>query len=173
MTGPVCGDPAEEYITAVMAAMRAVFDPDSACPPISKGTTTVHFVPGEGPSWDPLDNDGADCDEPFLWVRLAARYRSSAFPEPTLINPCGGMQVLHLELGVARCVDMSAAIDWKANAEEAEWGLDDSYRLDRVICLLNGMLKNKAMVASEPAIPQGPEGGGIIWSISVYIGINS
>jgi hypothetical protein len=174
VTNPVCVDPAEEFITVTMTAMRTLFDPSKTCPPEGGGTTVVHFVGGEGPFWDPLVGDGDQCDEPFLWVRLAGRYRTTAFPEADLVvNPCGGTIVVQLEVGVGRCAQWSleATTDWTESDKYAEIVRDDSWRLDRVMCGLYGEIKNKAQLAVEPIMSQGPEGGGIITFTNIFIGI--
>ena len=172
MTAPLCVDPAEAIINTVITTMKAVFTPTSSCPPVGGGSTLVHFVPGEGVPWDPLEQ-GDDCD-PFLWVRLISRYRSQAFPAPDVfVSPCAGVDTVNLEVGVGRCVDTNAEINWSINAQEAEWGLDDSWRLDRLVCVLSTELENTALVAAEQIIPYGPDGGGIAWSVNIYVGITS
>jgi hypothetical protein len=170
-------DPSFAIITDTLAVVRAVMRPDSDYPPVGGGTTQVQLVTGEGPAWDPLagrygeEGDDAQCPNPFVWVRLVSRYRSTNFPEATVIAGCGGVAVLALEIGIGRCVSIEADVDWTVIANEAEWGLDDAFRLDKIACVLVGYLKDRAMVAYEPAVPEGPEGGGIVWSITVYVGI--
>lgn len=173
----VTQDPSQEFILELMNVVRAVYSPDSGYPPVGGGTKAVHFVSGEGPSWDPMagrygeqDDDG-DCANPFVWVRLVTRYRSTSFPEATVMPGCSGIPVLVLEIGVGRCVNIDAHVDWEVIANEAEWGLDDAFRLDKIACVLTGRLGNRAMVAAEPASPEGPDGGGIVWSTNVFIGI--
>lgn len=177
-----CGDPAYDIVTKVIVIMRAIFGPEGAgCAPVGGGTNRVNFVTGEGPDWDPMvgrygeDSDDAACQNPFVWVRLVSRYRSEQFPEPTVINTCGGISVIALELGVGRCVNIDPVADYDVIAQEAEWGLDDSYRLDKVVCILTGPdgLGKDALIAADPILPSGPEGGGIVWSTNVTIGITS
>jgi hypothetical protein len=109
-----------------------------------------------------------------VWVRLISRYRTSAFPDPGVLVPCGGVAVIALEIGVGRCIHIAAdgTADYAQIAIEAEWGLDDSYRLDRVVCLLTGHFPD-LHIASEPIIPLGPEGGGIMWTVNVFVGITT
>lgn len=170
-------DPSFSVITTLMTVVRAVMDPDSEYPPVGGGTTKVHLVSGEGAAWDPMagrygDEDDTDqCPNPFVWVRLVSRYRSTNFPEATVQAGCAGVSVLAMEVGIGRCVDIDAAVDWKTTAIEAEWGLDDAFRLDKIACVTAGQLGNKALVAFDPAVPEGPEGGGIVWTTTIYIGI--
>lgn len=181
MTAPVhCGDPAFDIVTKVIAVTRGMFDPAMACPPVGGGTTRVNFVSGEGPAWDPLvgrvgEADDAACQNPFVWVRLVTRYFSTAFPDPETVINCGGIETINLEIGVGRCVDISPVADYDIIAKEAEWGLDDSFRLNRIPCVLRGpdWLGSDVLIGHEPAMPYGPDGGGIIWSIGLFIGINS
>lgn len=174
-------DPASDIITKTIAALRDMFDPGLECPPIGGGWETgdsagaVMFVPGEGPGWDPIATQSADggCDTPFLWVRLVTRFRTVSFPEHTpMTPPCGGVQCIVLELGVGRCVDMSPEADWATAATEAEIAVDDSWRLDRAMCLAAGRIKN-GIFAFDPVNPLGPEGGGLILSTALYVGITS
>jgi hypothetical protein len=164
---PVCDDPASEVINAVMNAMRAVFSPTAACPPIGGGSTVVRFFAGEGaPISDVL------CDSPYLWVRLAARFRSNIFPEPAMnLNPCGSTEVITVEIGVARCALMDESPTDAQYAREAEISLDDSWRLGKVMCLTMGLLKNERQIGGDMIIPVGPEGGIIAWTSSIYISI--
>lgn len=170
-------DPAYAVITTVINAFKLYYDPDSDCPPRAGGTKEVHFVSGEGPGWDPMagrmGEDAENSCSPFLWVRVMQRYRSTAFPEATLINPCGGVDVLQVELGVGRCVDISPTADWDAVHLEAVDQLDDMFRLEQVICIVKGELRDTAEVASEPIIPEGPMGGGLAVTAGIYIGITS
>jgi hypothetical protein len=173
----VTQDPSQEFVTELMNVVRAVYSPTSDYPPVGGGSTKVHFVSGEGPSWDPLagrigeQGDDEDCPDPFLWVRLVNRYRSETFPEATMRPGCPGIPVLVLEVGVGRCVNIDAAVDWSIIATEAEWGLDDAFRLDKIVCVLTGYLGERALVAAEPITPEGPDGGGIVWSTTIFIGI--
>lgn len=170
-------DPSQDVVTELMKVVRAVYDPNTSYPPVGGGTTKVHLVSGEGPSWDPMasrigeQGGDSDCPDPFIWVRLLSRYRSTAFPEPSSIPGCAGIPVLALEVGVGRCVNIDAEVDWRIIAQEAEWGIDDAYRLDKIACVLAGHLGETALVSSEPAVPEGPDGGGIVWSNTVFVGI--
>lgn len=168
-------DPLFDAVTVVINIVRGLYDPNSTYPPVGGGTATVHFVSGEGPSWDPLasrigeDADGEACD-PFIWVRLVSRYMSRTFPEPDAVSGCQGVDTIALEVGVGRCVNIDPVADYTVIAREAEWGFDDAFRLGKVACLVAGQFGDDYQVAYEPALPEGPEGGGIVWSTTVYIG---
>lgn len=183
MTEPLhCGDPAFDIVTKVIAVTRQMFSDDPTvvgCVPIGGGTKKIHFVTGEGPDWDPMlgrgDNSEIDCDNPFVWVRLVSRYISMAFPEPDVALDCQGVETLSLEIGVGRCVNIDPIPNYDIIAQEAEWGLDDSFRLTKIPCILKGKdgLGPGTLVASEPVTPLGPDGGGVIWTLGLFIGINS
>jgi hypothetical protein len=165
MTNPACYDPATEVIHTVLAAMRAVFSPTSECPPLGGGSTKVWFFAGEGA---PISE--VNCNDPMLWVRLASRYRSEMFPDHTMVpTPCGGMQVLVVEVGVARCaLADEGSID--EYTDEARIGLDDCWRLGKVACLVAGDLPAQ-QVGSDTITPYGPEGGIIAWTTTLYISV--
>lgn len=172
----VCIDPAEFVITSAVTALKALYDPDSPCPPEGGGTKDIKVVSGEGPMWDPIlqmnENDG-ECGDPFVWVRLVMRARTTNFPEPDLGVNCLGDPLIVVEFGVGRCSpdSLQPVPDYREIAKEAEIGRDDSWRLDKLVCAMRGTLKDGYMVAAEPILPQGPEGGGIVWSTTLYVAI--
>lgn len=170
-------DPLSVAITDLMRIVRGIYDPDTTYPPIGGGTKTVHFVSGEGPAWDPMASrigevEGDACS-PFVWVRLVSRYRTTTFPEAETTVNCGGIPVVALEVGVGRCVNIDAEVDWGVIATEAEWGFDDAFRLDRIGCVMKGEYQNRAQIAVDPILPEGPEGGGVVWSTTIYVGLIS
>lgn len=169
-------DPTQEFVDELIKVIQTVYSPDSPYPPPGGGSTTVHLVTGEGPEWDPMagrfgEQGGQACEDPFIWVRLVTRYRSANFPEATVAPGCPGIPVIVMEIGVGRCINIDPEPDWSVISREAEWGLDDAFRLDKIACVLSGYLGTRALVAADPATPEGPEGGGIVWSTTVYIGI--
>lgn len=160
-----CTDPASEAVTAVMNALRAVFGPDSACPPLGGTTTTVVFFAGDAAAIDEVD-----CGSPLLWVRLASRYRSETFPEPSIMTPpCGAMDVIVLEIGLARCADMDPTM--ATHSTEAEIALDDTWRISKAMCLASSQLKTDHHVGTDMITPYGPEGGLIVWTTNIYISV--
>ena len=160
-----CTDPASEAITVVINAMKTVYAPGSDCPPLGGSATAVSFFAGDGA---PIDE--VNCEHPLLWVRLASRHRSEMFPEPSVTTfPCGSLDVITVEIGVARCADMAptAAI----HATEAEIALDDTWRISKAMCLASSHLKKDHLVGSDAIVPYGPEGGIIAWTSSIYISV--
>lgn len=165
MTAPACVDPASEVITATMNALRAVYAADSVCPPLGGSTDKVAFIAAD---MAPLDE--IHCSSPLLWVRLAGRHRSQVFPDPSVAaSPCGGLDVIVLEVGVARCADLDPS--YSAKATEAEVALDDTWRLSRALCMVSGQLRTDHQVGYDSIIPYGPEGGVIAWTALVYISV--
>lgn len=166
MTSPACTDPASAVITTVMSSLAALFNPNSDCPPAGGGSTDVRFFAGDGA---PIDE--VSCDSPFLWVRLASRFRSEQFPEPSItLSPCGGFEVIQVEIGVARCAAMDTGITRNQYATEAETSLDDSWRIGKTLCLIRGLLTDH-QIGADMVNPYGPEGGVIAWSTNIYISI--
>jgi len=165
VTSPGCVDPASDVITTVMNALKAVYAADSACPPLGGSTDKVSFFAAD---MAPLDE--INCANPLLWVRLAGRHRSVVFPEMSIAaSPCGALDVIVLEVGVARCADLDPS--FKAKATEAEVALDDTWRLSRALCMVSSQLKTDHQVGYDSIVPFGPEGGVIAWTALVYISV--
>lgn len=168
-------DAAHEVVNTVMAAVREAFDPASEFPPVGGGSTTVRFFGGDGlpiEAWD-AHADGTDCGDPFLWVRLARRYRTTAFPTPSLApSPCGSPVALVIEVGVGRCAVVGAQPTWEDYETEAEISLDDSWRVELALCRAASVLTSSLRAdntAIDAVVPYGPEGGVIAWLGSLYV----
>lgn len=166
MTDP-CADPASAVITEVMNAMKAVFDPASPCPPVGGGSKVVMFFAGDGA---PIDE--VNCDRPTLWVRLVARFKSVIFPEPApMVSPCGGLDVIQIELGIVRCSRMGGDITRAQQSVESEIALDDSWRLGKVMCAVASVLDPATNIGTDMVVPYGPEGGLIAWTTNMYVSV--
>lgn len=166
MTSPACVDPASEIVTAIITSLQAVFSPQSDCPPAGGGTTTVRFFAGEGA---PIEE--VNCEAPLVWVRLATRFRSEEFPEPSVtVSLCGAPEVVSFELGVARCSSMGGEGTYADFAVEAETSLDDSWRLSKAVCALSTLMPER-QIGSDLISPYGPEGGIIAWTTVVYVSV--
>lgn len=175
-------DPASDVVNAFVVAMKAAFNPaDSVQPPLGGGSTDVRFFASDGalPTsvWDP-DNGGlaAGCRDPLLWVRVDRRYRAKARDFPAAFvgdKDCKDADVvraLAVEVGIARCSDMSAKPKWSALEREAEVSLDDSWRIETALCLAaTALRKAKHAVATDTIAPLGPEGGLIAWTGMAYV----
>ena len=174
MTAPGCVDPASEVINTITRSLRAGFTPDSECPPVGGGATDIRFFAGDGAplaAWD-AHASGQGCDNPFLWVRAMRRYASETFPTPVLdTSPCAMLRVIAVEIGVGRCAVVDAEPSWEDYAREAEISLDDSWRIERVLCHAAGVLRKAGhQVGTDTIAPYGPEGGIIAWTGVVYVG---
>ncbi|MBV9919269.1 MAG: hypothetical protein JOY78_00220 [Pseudonocardia sp.] len=166
MSSPDCVDGASAVIDVITAALKTVFDPQCACPPVGGGSTTVRFMGGDGVVLEP------DCESPFLWVRLAMRFRSEIFPDPSAtLNPCYSQEVIHVEIGAARCATMTPETDWSVQAQEAEISFDDSWRLSRALCGIYATLKDSHRIGYDTVTPYGPEGGVTAWSSTIIVGL--
>lgn len=168
-------DAAHEVINAVMSAMRWAFDPASEQPPVGGGSTTVRFFGGDGlpiEAWD-AHAAGTDCDDPFLWVRLARRYRAETFPQQALAPaPCGLPVAVVVEVGVGRCAVVEAQPSWEDYETEAEVSLDDSWRVELALCRAASAITRQDIAtatAIDAITPYGPEGGVIAWLGSLYV----
>ncbi|OHU29022.1 hypothetical protein [Mycobacteroides chelonae] len=174
-------DPASEVVNAFVRAMRAAFNPnDSVQPPLGGGSTDVRFFAGDGPLplsvWDPERGPTSGCRAPLLWVRVDRRYRSRPKEFPAAYVGERGckaddvVRTLAVEVGVARCSDMSEKLKWSVLETEAEVSLDDSWRIETALCLAaTALQKDKHAVATDTIAPQGPEGGLIAWTGMAYV----
>ena len=168
-----CTDPASDLINTITRSLLLAFDPASQCPPLGGGSTTVRFFAGDGAplaAWEAHTAGG--CDEPFLWVRAMRRYRSAAFPNPTIDqSPCPLTVVVPVEVGVGRCAVVDLNPSWEDYAREAEVSMDDSWRIERAVCHAAGALAAAGgQVGTDTIAPYGPEGGIIAWTGVVYAG---
>lgn len=160
-----CHDPASDVIQVVINALKAVYAAGLECPPLGGVTDRVHFFAGDGA---PIEE--VHCDSPVLWVRLTSRHRSDDFPEPSIVaSPCGSLEVIVLELGVARCADMDPSP--KIRGTEAEIALDDTWRLSKAMCLASRQLSTDHYVGTDVIVPYGPEGGVIAWTTNMYVSL--
>lgn len=163
-------DPAIDVIDVFTTAMLEWFDPEQDVPPLGGGSTDVKFFAGDGalPSWSP---GNGKCD-PFLWVRLARRYRSESFPDQARhANMCGLPVAIVVEVGVGRCTSLSVKPNWPQIAKEAEYSLDDSWRIENVLCMASTRLRQNLskLVALDTIAPYGPEGGIVAWTGLAYV----
>jgi hypothetical protein len=167
-----CVDTASEVINAFIVAMREAFDPESVCPPDGGGSTDVRFFAGDAApaaAWD-AHADGAGCSQPFLWVRVVQRYRSKEFPAPMVVTDCDLPRVMEVEVGVARCAVTDEQPTWEQYTDEANVSLDDSWRIEKALCRVRGLLnKNDYRVGAGSITPYGPEGGLIAWSGVAFV----
>lgn len=160
-----CDDPASAVITTVMNCLKTLYGAGLDCPPLGGSTNQVAFFSGDG---IPLDEVG--CEAPFLWVRLASRHRSGMFPEPSLaVSPCGALDVIVVELGIARCAGLSD--DPKVRDKESEIALDDTWRLSKAMCLAASEIGDEHQVGTDSVQPYGPEGGIIAWTTTMFISV--
>jgi hypothetical protein len=176
VTSP-CLDPAIEIVNTVIVAMRQVFDPASDCPPDGGGSTDVRFFAGDDarPAMLTPVTGAKNCKGPLLWVRAMHRHRSTveSFPEPFRGNVSCTVKpfnVLAVEIGVARCTNTDAVPKWETLETEADVSLDDSWRIERALCLVTGRLGSKTRaVATDSVAPFGPDGGTVAWTGQAYV----
>lgn len=175
-------DGAECIVNAVMTAMREAFTAESSAPPLGGGTDRVRFFAG---GTDPLayfdfhvNDPDCGCEKPFVWVRLARRYRSQTFPAPWVGEaPCDQPHVVAVEIGVGRCSSLQTTeCDWSAYETEAEISMDDSRRIEIALCRARTLMnrtKCSDAVAFDAVMPYGPTGGVIAWVSMLYARVDS
>lgn len=151
----------------VVEELRRQFDPASENPPMGGGTADIRVIGGD---MVPLDGfDSADCAL-LVWVRLARRYRTTAFPAEAASGArCGSQPVIVLEAGVARCADMGDDNGPPAPSvieREALVQMDDAWRVDAALCRAAARAEDED-IAPDCVLgagePYGPEGGVIAW----------
>ncbi|OMB79283.1 hypothetical protein [Mycolicibacterium conceptionense] len=173
-------DPASDIVNVFITAMKAAFNPDDKVqPPLGGGATDVRFFASDGalPTavWDPETGLNISCKSPFLWVRVDRRFRSRQQEFPAVYvgdKDCKAADVVRgvaVEVGVARCADMSERPKWSVLEREAEVSLDDSWRVEMALCMAAGALKANHAVATDTIAPLGPEGGLIAWTGMAYV----
>ncbi|MEU9805429.1 hypothetical protein [Mycobacterium sp. NPDC050853] len=177
MSAPQCRDSASDIVNVFISALRQGYDPSSRCPPPEVDVVpAVRFFASDGgvpKSWVPF----LGCESgPFLWVRVAMRYRArikdfpAAFTGGQTCADADVKRVLGVEIGVARCTEMEAEPDWDTIAREAEISLDDSWRLETVLCAAAARLRRDGYaVATDTIAPDGPDGGLIAWTGMAYV----
>jgi hypothetical protein len=175
-------DGVECIINQVICAMREAFDPASSYPPLGGGSTTIRVFAGDATPLAAVDlhiNDTGCGQDPFLWVRLARRFRSQSFPQPYVgAGGCASQRVAAVEVGVARCavIETGDGPDWTALSEEAEVSLDDSGRIELALCRASALMTSKRcsdMQAVDAIVPYGPDGGVIAWIGTIYAAIST
>lgn len=171
-----CHDPASDIVDEFLTAMRQAFNPESDCPPDGGGSTEVRFFAGDDARPAALIPVGPKCKTPLLWVRVDHRHRSTAatFPDAFKGNTsgCAGglFSVLALEVGVGRCVTTEVSPKFDTTEREATISLDDSWRIDRVLCVAAGRLRSPSRaVATDTVAPFGPDGGVVAWTGLAYV----
>jgi hypothetical protein len=176
----VSGDGASCVVDNVKSAVQQVFSPTSEFPPLGGGTEIVRLFANNTMPTEIIDLHVAECEceYPFLWVRLLRRYRSENFPQPSVAPAMCGVQVVEVEIGIARCAALRdpGSCDWTDLEEEFEISMDDSWRIERALCLSVGLLKRSGcsdMVAMDAVVPHGPEGGVFGWVGTLYVNLSS
>jgi hypothetical protein len=172
----VSGDRIGCVIGHLRCAMQQAFTGGSDNPPLGGGSEDVRLFAGDAiplAAWD-AHAEGCGCNVPFLWIRLARRYRSTSFPTPTVApNPCGAPVVVALEVGVGRCAIVDPEPSWEQYEDEALVSFDDSWRIELALCQASSLIAADPDCATNTAtdlvVPFGPEGGVIAWLGTLYV----
>jgi hypothetical protein len=171
-------DKAQQVMGLVIDHLTQWFDPAQQVPPLGGGTETVWVLAGETvvpPPWlvgGSEEEPSCDGCGPYLWVRLARRWRSgtstrgqaSVFPDDLAAAACGASRLITLEAGIARCHPFDGTPDELLAEAAIQW--DDSYRLDSALCAAMAAAE-KHRAATDTAIgagePWGPDGLVTAW----------
>jgi hypothetical protein len=173
-TGPPINDEASNVVNTFIAGMLAAFNPsDAVMPPLGGGSLTVRFLAGDVVAMELFDahTDQAGCDEPFLWVRVSRRFRTTSFPSPeTGPAACPLPRVITVEIGVGRCAKLSAEVNWTDIESEAEISLDDSWRIELALChIITAFKEQNRLISVAEIVPIGPEGGVLGWAATANV----
>lgn len=169
-----CDDPASDIISIFSTALASAYDPSSSCPPDGVTVTpAVQFFAGETAPLEAWDAHTADpgCDVPFLWIRLAGRYRTRDFPNP-VTGPvdCDLPSAIEVEMGVGWCAVIDSNPTMAQYGAQAEASLIHSWRLDSARCsALTTLRQSNHKVAIDLISPYGPEGGILAWLTSTHV----
>ncbi|WP_280248807.1 hypothetical protein [Nocardia abscessus] len=162
-------DKAVTVIGLVVEQLRVFFAPDSARPPLGGGTETVHVLAGDTvvpPPWLAGDDQDscADCG-PYLWVRLARRWRTKNFPEESAAAGCDIGRAITVEVGIARCHPLEGTPLELEEHAACQW--DDSWRIENALCRAMRAAE-EAQAATDTVVgagePFGPDGLVLVWT---------
>ncbi|WP_280413476.1 hypothetical protein [Nocardia asiatica] len=171
-------DKAVRVLGLVVDSLREWFDPAQDVPPLGGGTTDVWVLAGETvvpPPWlVGGDDDEPSCDGcgPYLWVRLARRWRTggssqgrtAVFPDEAASAGCGSKRAITIEAGIARCHPMDGSLEQLWEEAQIQW--DDGWRIEAALCAAMRQAE-EVQAASATAIGAGeawgPEGMVTAW----------
>lgn len=164
-------DNAREIITTAQAVLLEFFGPDAAVKAKVGTVNEVRLFAGDGiplAAWNSIGG----CGDVFVWVRAVRRYRTRAFPTPTIdAAPCGLSKAIALEVGVASCASMDESPRWEDYAREADESMDTAWRLEEALCVLSRRLKrddSERLTGVDTVTPYGPDGGVLAWTGVLY-----
>ena len=154
-------DRAVTVIGLAVTRLGEFFSPDAEVPPLGGGTDVVHIVAGETvspPEWVGTSDDCTGCG-PYLWVRLARRWRTTEFPTEAVVAGCEVHKAITIEAGIARCHPLTDDPNESRELAAIQW--DDSWRLETALCAAMQDAENAGVATVTglgPGEPFGPEG---------------
>lgn len=161
-----------EVVTAARDAMLEFFGPRDTAPAIVGTVDTVRLFAGDGiplAAWNSIQG----CGDVFAWVRVVRRYRTRAFPTPTIdTSPCGLLKAVAVECGVASCASMEESPRWTDYEREAVESLDTAWRIEEALCMASKRLlradDSERLTGVDTITPYGPDGGVLAWTGILY-----
>lgn len=155
-------DLAVTVIGLAVTRLGEFFSPEAAVPPLGGGTEVVNVVAGEivtPPEWVGTGSDDCTGCGPWLWIRLARRWRTEEFPIEAVTGSCGLHKAITIEAGIARCHPLTNDPTESQELAAVQW--DDSWRLDLALCAAmqdaerEGIAINTGLGAGEVYGPDG------------------
>ncbi|MDO5730785.1 hypothetical protein [Corynebacterium sphenisci] len=159
-------------VGTVIEALRAGFvDADPA--PLGGAMREVEHRPGADVALDGLFGDACPG---LVWANVTRIYRTLAFPQEEVGEPCRGPRAVVIQVGAARCVatldDQGYAPSAEAMEHDALVGLDDAARLERAVCRAAAAAEDRGIIDAavwSPLEPIGPQGGALAWVMELTV----
>lgn len=164
-------DPVVVIVGTILEKLRDNFV-DSSVEPLGGYTSQPQHRGGLLVALDGFGDDGRDTNgqcNTLLWAQVLRIYRARTFPMEELVGtPCGGIRVVQVQVGLARCAalpDENGNPPDPADLErEALVLLDDARRLELSLCQAAKAIGPTGRDVSGQVVigawePVGPEGG--------------
>lgn len=176
-------DPAVTIMGLIEEELLRYFDPDPPAPyaaPIGGGTTLVWKLAGDQtgvtpPPWVGPDDTLVGQCSPYLWMRLAGRWRQGqsvqTTPAAVMVPSCSRPRGVTVEVGIGRCHPLDIDTPPEVMEQHAHVQWDDSWRIDNALCQAMRRAEELEVVTETgvgPGEPIGPEGLVLTWTQSAY-----
>jgi hypothetical protein len=164
-------DNVRQIITTAQDVMLEFFGHRDTAPALVGEVSEVRVFAGDGlplAAWNSIQR----CGDVFAWVRVVRRFRTRAFPNPTIDTaPCGLLKAVALEIGVASCASMDENPSWNDYAREADESMDTAWRIEEALCIMSKRLRlddSERLTGVDTITPYGPDGGVLAWTGILY-----
>ncbi|QWY84367.1 hypothetical protein SEA_KNOCKER_25 [Mycobacterium phage Knocker] len=164
-------DNVRHIVETAQAVMLEFFGERDVAPAVVGTVKEVRLFAGDGiplAAWNSIGG----CGDVFAWVRVLRRYRTRAFPAPTIdAAPCGLPKAVAIEVGVASCASMEEQPRWSDYEREAVESMDTAWRIEEALCVMSKRLKaddSERNTGTDTVVPYGPDGGVLAWTGILY-----